>query len=188
MASKWIPTLPGLIFEERESHIDSRGSFIRFLELDGNSFSDAFSSIALSRNPIAGTIRGLHFQNYPYSEEKAIMCIKGSIFEVFVDLRRQCQTYGHWTHRVLSSTNFSVAMVPKGIAHGYQTLEEDTWVLYGLTSTFSTKHAHRILYKDPLLAIEWPLAVTLISDADANGMTWIECHKQNFEFANHLEI
>ena len=107
MASKWIPTLPGLIFEERESHIDSRGSFIRFLELDGNSFTDAFSSIALSRNPIAGTIRGLHFQNYPYSEEKAIMCIKGSIFEVFVDLRRQCQTYGHWTHRVLSSTNFS---------------------------------------------------------------------------------
>ena len=116
------------------------------------------------------------------------MCISGSIFEVFVDLRREESSYGYWTHRIMNSKDLTVAFVPKGIAHGYQTLEENTWVLYGLTSIFSKEHAHRISYLDSTLAIDWPLPVTSISDADANGLTWKDCEKQNFRFKKNDEI
>jgi dTDP-4-dehydrorhamnose 3,5-epimerase len=116
------------------------------------------------------------------------MCISGSIFEVFVDLRREEPSYGYWTHRIMNSSDLTTAFVPKGIAHGFQTLEEDTWVLYGLTSIFSKEHARRISYRDPTLAIDWPLPVTSISDADTNGLTWNDCEKQKFMFKKNVEI
>lgn len=186
--SRWIPEIPQLVFQNSQAHLDERGTFAKFLDLATAPLNDIFSSVALSKNPTVGTLRGLHFQDSSFAEEKAIMCISGSVYEVFVDLRREQSSFGHWTHRVMTSNNLTTAFVPKGIAHGYQTLEENTWVLYALTSIFSQDHARRISYLDPTLAIEWPLPVTLISDADANGLAWIECENQNFKFKKDIEI
>ena len=188
MNDKWIPEISNLVFRKNKAYLDDRGSFAKFLDLDSVTLDDAFSSVSISKNPTAGTLRGLHFQDSSFAEEKAIMCISGSIFEVFVDLRREESSYGYWTHRIMNSKDLTVAFVPKGIAHGYQTLEENTWVLYGLTSIFSKEHAHRISYLDSTLAIDWPLPVTSISDADANGLTWKDCEKQNFRFKKNDEI
>lgn len=188
MNNRWIPEISKLVFKKNLAHLDERGSFAKFLDLDDTPLDEAFSSISLSKNPTGGTLRGLHFQDSSFAEEKAIMCISGSIFEVFVDLRREEPSYGHWTHRIMNSNDFITAYVPKGIAHGYQTLEEDTWVLYGLTSIFSKENARRISYRDTTLAIDWPLPVTSISDADTNGLTWIDCEKQQFMFKKNFEI
>ena len=188
MNNRWIPEIPQLVFQKNLAHLDERGTFAKFLDFDATPLIEAFSSVAISKNPTAGTLRGLHFQDSSFAEEKAIMCISGSIYEVFVDLRREESSYGHWTHRLMTSNNLATAFVPKGIAHGYQTLEENTWVLYALTSIFSKEHARRISYLDPTLAIEWPLPVTSISDADANGLTWIDCENQNFMFKKNVEI
>lgn len=188
MKARWIPEIPQLVFSKNQAHLDERGTFAKFLDLDATPLIDTFSSVAISKNPSAGTLRGLHFQDSSFAEEKAILCISGSIYEVFVDLRREESSFGHWTHRIMTSNDLTTAFVPKGIAHGYQTLEENTWVLYALTSIFSKEHARRISYLDPTLAIEWPLPVTSISDADANGLTWIDCENQNFEFRINIEV
>jgi dTDP-4-dehydrorhamnose 3,5-epimerase len=188
MENRWIPDIPQLVFQKNVAHLDDRGTFAKFLDLNATPLDEVFSNIAISKNPTAGTLRGLHFQDSSFAEEKAIMCVRGSIFEVFVDLRRDLSSYGQWTHRIMTSSNLATVFVPKGIAHGFQTLEEDTWVLYGLTSVFSKEHAHRISYLDPTLAIEWPLPVTAISDADANGLTWNDCEKQKFVFKKDIEI
>jgi dTDP-4-dehydrorhamnose 3,5-epimerase len=184
MRDRWVADLPGLSFLEDQIHTDVRGSFTKFVELDSSPLVDPLKNFAIAKNPTIGTLRGLHFQNAPYAEEKAIMCTRGSIFEAFVDLRRSTHTYGSWTSRVLSEADSCTAFVPKGIAHGYQTLEENSWVLYGLTAAFSPKHAQRITYDDKTLAINWPLAVTLISTADVDGLTWLEFEAQKFQFEN----
>ena len=188
MNKRWIPEIPQLLFQKNSAHLDERGTFAKFLDLDSTTLVETFSSIAISKNPTQGTLRGLHFQDSSFAEEKAIMCISGSIYEVFVDLRREESSYGHWTHRIMDSNDLATAFVPKGIAHGFQTLEENTWVLYGLTSVYNKEHAHRISYLDPTLAIEWPLLVSSISDADANGLTWNDCEKQKFVFKKNFEI
>lgn len=187
MNSRWIPEISQLVIQKNQAHLDERGTFAKFLDFNSVPLVDVFSSIAISKNPTSGTLRGLHFQDSSFAEEKAIMCIKGSIFEVFVDLRREESSYGYWTHRIMNSNDLATAFVPKGIAHGYQTLEQDTWVLYGLTSVYSKKHARRISYLDPTLAIEWPLPVTSISDADTNGLTWSDCEIQKFTFEKIVE-
>lgn len=188
MNDRWIPEISKLVFKKNLAHLDERGSFAKFLDLNATPLDEVFSSISLSKNPTGGTLRGLHFQDSSFAEEKAIMCISGSIFEVFVDLRQEEPSYGHWTHRIMNSNDLTTAYVPKGIAHGYQTLEEDTWVLYGLTSIFNKEHARRISYRDPTLAIDWPLPVTSISVADTNGLTWNDCEKQKFVFKKNVEI
>ena len=186
MTSKWVADIPGLSFHLNQVHSDERGWFARFLELETSPPDDHYLCIALSKNPITGTLRGLHFQNAPFAEEKAIMCIRGSIFEVFVDLRRDYESFGKWTHRIMMESDSNTAFVPKGVAHGYQTLEENTWLLYGLTATFSQSHAQRISYKDSTLAIEWPEEITRVSEADTQGLSWLEFEDQDFRFDNDM--
>ena len=186
MIDRWIPELPGLHFQKNDTQKDDRGSFTRFLEIHESPLPKKYLSVALSKNPAVGTLRGLHFQNAPFAEEKSIMCVRGSIFEVFVDLRRNLDSYGCWTHRTMSEGDSTIALAPRGLAHGYQTLEDDTWVLYGLTAPFSANHAQRISYQDSTLAIDWPIPVTRVSNSDANGLSWIECDEQGFNFNNEF--
>ena len=111
-------------------------------------FSGALDTIALSKNPIMGTIRGLHFQTEPFAEEKLVTCMQGSIFDVAVDLRPNSKTFGKWTSYNLNSENHLQVYLPKGIAHGFQTLCDDTWVLYQMTDLYKPEVAGRIHFKD----------------------------------------
>jgi len=147
---------------------DSRGSFIKFHP--GNLLFEKLNTVAVSINPKAGTIRGIHLQVEPFAEEKIVSCIQGSTFEVIVDIRPNSGSFGKVATFELSQENAKQVYLPKGIAHGFQTLLPDTIVHYFLTSQYSIESSYSI---DPFgdLDIPWPISELLISEKDTKGVS-----------------
>lgn len=110
---------------------------------------------SLSRQ--AGTLRGLHFQLPPKAQAKLVRCIRGSIFDVAVDIRQSSPTYGKWVGATLSSQNRDQLYVPVGFAHGFVTLEPDTEVVYKVSDFYSPEHDCGCRWDDPAIGIDWPL-------------------------------
>ena len=146
---------------------DSRGSFVKFFP--GNLLFEKLDSVAISTNPKVGTIRGIHFQIEPFAEEKIISCIQGSTYEVIVDLRPNSKTVGKIATFELSKENAKQVYLPKGIAHGFQTLMPETIVHYFLTSQYSSESSYTI---DPFgdINIQWPISEHSISVKDLKGI------------------
>ena len=104
-----------------------------------------------------GTVRELHFQAPPRAQDKLVHVVRGSVFDVAVDLRRSSPTYGRHVSVVLSAEAWNQILVPVGFAHGYVTLEPDTEVLYKVSDYYAPDHDRGLLWNDPLLGIPWPL-------------------------------
>ena len=153
-----------------KSVTDSRGTFVKFHPQ--SEFSDPLNCVAISMNPIPGTIRGLHFQLAPFSEEKLVTCLQGSILDITVDLREHSETFGKWAAIELSEANMLQAYLPKGIAHGFQTLQANSIVHYSLGAEYEPDSSYSV---NPLgeLGIKWPLPTNCISDKDASGVSFI---------------
>jgi dTDP-4-dehydrorhamnose 3,5-epimerase len=166
MIANRVPEIDGVRITQIKSVSDTRGTFIKFHPLQ--EFEDTLDSVALSFNPNPGTIRGLHFQVEPFAEEKLVACVQGSIFDVIVDLRPSSRTFGKWTSFELSAANVLQVYLPKGIAHGFQTLVPDSIIHYSLGASYSPESSYSI---DPFgdLAIDWPLKDLSISEKDAQG-------------------
>jgi dTDP-4-dehydrorhamnose 3,5-epimerase len=107
-----------------------------------------------------------HFQYPPKVEIKMVKCLRGSVFDVIVDLRRDSDTLLQWYGDILSDDNLKMMYVPEGFAHGFQTLEENTELLYLHTEFYSPRHEGGVVYNDPMLSIEWPLETTEVSEKD----------------------
>jgi dTDP-4-dehydrorhamnose 3,5-epimerase len=120
------------------------------------------------RSAAAGTLRGLHYQIPPHAQGKLVRVIRGAIFDVAVDLRRQSPTYGRHVGAILSAANTHQIWVPVGFAHGYVTLEPDTEVLYKVTDYYAPGSEGGLLWNDPALGIHWPAdaASVVLSDKD----------------------
>ena len=113
-----------------------------------------------------GTIRGMHFQRSPMAEIKIVKCLNGSIFDVMIDMRSNSSTFLNWYGERLSAENMKMMYIPEGFAHGFQTLEKNSELLYLHTESFSPKYEGGVRFDDPDLAIDWPLPVTDISERD----------------------
>lgn len=113
-----------------------------------------------------GTIRGLHYQLPPHEETKTIRCTKGRIFDVVADRRTGSRTYGQWAGRELTAENHTMLYVPKGCAHGFQTLEDDTEIFYLVSTPFNKEADRGIRYDDPTFSIAWPLPAMGLSEKD----------------------
>lgn len=122
----------------------------------------------LSYNKKKGIIRGLHFQKVPKAQGKIVQCLRGALYDVAVDLRPDSKTFGQWFAAELSHENKTMFLIPKGFAHGFQTLEDDTEIQYFMSDFFSPEHAWGVRWDDPELDIRWPLAPTLMSEKDKN--------------------
>jgi dTDP-4-dehydrorhamnose 3,5-epimerase len=119
-----------------------------------------------SHTVTAGTVRGMHFQEGADADAKWVRCVEGRVWDVIVDLRRDSATFLQWTAVELSADNFRAVFIPEGCAHGFQSLEPDSRLLY-LHTAFHNPAAERgVAFDDPQLAIAWPRAVTLLSDRD----------------------
>ena len=110
----------------------------------------------LSQNHLKGTLRGLHYQKAPAEEEKLVRVPRGSIFDVMVDLRPKSPTYGRWQGIILDDKKFQMVYIPHGCAHGYQTLEDQTYVSYEVTEFYTPESASGIAWDDKTLNIVWP--------------------------------
>lgn len=150
---------------------DHRGMFMRiyckneFKEID---FQKEIININHSATKIKGSIRGMHFQYPPKAEFKIIKCIKGSIFDVAVDLRKNSPTLLKYYSEILSADNMKMLFVPEGFAHGFQSLEKDIEMIYYTTEFYYPEYEGGIRYNDPKINVKWPLKITEISDKDKN--------------------
>lgn len=148
---------------------DDRGIFARTFckrEFAQIGHTEEFVQFNHSRTLQRGTLRGLHFQRSPYAEIKLIRCIRGSVFDVVVDLRQESPTFLQHIGVELSEQNMRMIYIPEGCAHGFQTLEADSELIYHHTAFYTPAAEGGIRYDDPQLAIQWPLTPTLMSDKD----------------------
>ena len=108
----------------------------------------------------------------PKSEDKLIQCIKGSIFDVVIDLRNNSKTYGQWMGKVMD-TNSKMLLVPKGCAHGFQALEDNTIIQYPVSEYYSPKDEMGVRWNDPLFHIKWPIKKVIVSEKDSKWPNFI---------------
>lgn len=123
-------------------------------------------NIGLSYNKARGTLRGIHYQCNPFAQAKLVQCIRGSIFDVVLDIRRDSTTFGEWIAEELSAQRNRALYVPPGLAHGFQTLENDTEILYCISGQYKPQQERGVRWNDPQFGIKFPLAVTVINDRD----------------------
>lgn len=116
-----------------------------------------------------GTLRGMHYQLNPDAQGKLVRALRGSVFDVAVDIRRGSPTFGKWVGETLSEENGLSLWAPPGFAHGFLVLEDDTQVLYKCTHPWSPDAERTILYNDPAIGIEWPIEPCGIKDRDAQA-------------------
>lgn len=164
--------LPGAYLIELEPHTDDRGHFARAWcrkEFSEHGLVTEFVQGNVSVNPESGTLRGMHYQKPPHAEVKLIRCVRGSIYDVIVDIRQDSATYLQWVGVELAPSRFRMLYVPEKFAHGFQTLEPDTEVNYLVSAFYTPGVEAGLRYDDPALGIEWPRPVSLISEKDR---TW----------------
>jgi dTDP-4-dehydrorhamnose 3,5-epimerase len=155
---------------EPELRADERGFFARtwcVREAADHGIEVTFVQLSISFNDVAGTLRGLHYQAEPHAESKLVRCTAGSIFDVIVDLRPESPTYRKWQGETLSAKNRFGLYIPKGCAHGFVTLEDESEVLYHISEFYHPELARGVRWNDPALAIEWPRAPARIAPRDA---------------------
>lgn len=161
--------IKGLYSIELTPFRDDRGFFVR--NFCANEFSPIDKSFKIaqinhSMTRTKGTIRGMHFQYPPHAETKVISCIKGSIFDVAVDIRNGSPTFLQWYGEVLSEENMKMLYIPKGFAHGFQTLEDNVEMIYLHDEFYNKESESGIKYTDPKIGIKWELDFPLLSDKD----------------------
>jgi len=148
---------------------DDRGSFARTFcarEFAARGLETDFKQHSVSCSKRKGTLRGLHFQYPPHDEVKLVRCLSGAIWDVIVDLRPDSPTFRQWRGFELSAGRQDQLYIPKGFAHGFQTLSDDAHVNYLISAFYAPEAAGGVRYDDPAFGISWPLEVSTISDKD----------------------
>jgi dTDP-4-dehydrorhamnose 3,5-epimerase len=161
--------LHGAFVIDLEKRGDDRGFFARFFcerEYQQHGLDHRIVQINTSLSKYRGTLRGMHYQLAPKAEDKVVRCIRGALLDVIIDLRPGSPTFKQHFKVELTAENRSMLYVPKGFAHGFMTLVEDTEALYLVTEFYSPEHERGVRWNDPQFGIQWPLAPTVISDKD----------------------
>jgi dTDP-4-dehydrorhamnose 3,5-epimerase len=168
-------SLAGVQVVERRVLADERGFLARLYcadELRAAGWTKAVAQINHTRTAKRGTVRGMHYQRPPNAECKLVSCVRGSVFDVVVDLRAGSPTFLRWHGERLSADNHRAMLVPEGCAHGFQTLADDCELVYVHSAPYVAASEDAVNAVDPKLAIPWPEAITARSPRDA-AHRWI---------------
>ncbi len=156
---------------QRNKSEDSRGFFSRFFcarQLRKAGWTHSIAQINHTFTKNVGTVRGMHFQKGKYSETKLVSCVRGEIFDVALDLRPGSPSYLHWHGEILSETNGLSLLIPKGVAHGFQSLSDGVEMVYLHDNFYEPSAEDGIHPLDPAVSIKWPLEVTMLSNRDSS--------------------
>lgn len=156
---------------------DHRGFFARAFcarEFGAHGLPSAAVQASISFNARKGTVRGLHFQWPPSHEGKLVRCVRGKLWDVLLDLRPNSTTYLEHEALVLDEDNRDAAYIPPGVAHGFQTLADETEVFYQMTDYFAAELQTGLRWNDPPFGIPWPLPMTVISERDAAQADFVQ--------------
>jgi dTDP-4-dehydrorhamnose 3,5-epimerase len=163
--------LPGAFVIEPERRADVRGYFARTFcekEFVDQGLEPHISQCSVSFNHRKGTLRGMHYQAAQFEEVKVVRCNRGAIYDVIIDLRPASPAFKKWLAVRLDEEDGHMLYIPKGFAHGFQTLADDTEVFYQMSQVFSSQHARGVRWNDPAFSIEWPDDQRIILDRDRN--------------------
>ena len=167
---KFSPTaLVGAYVIDIEPVADERGFFVRSWcreEFARRGLNPDLAQCSISFNKKRGTLRGMHYQAEPHEETKVVRCTRGAIYDVIVDLRPESSTFRKWIAVELSADNRRMLYIPAGLAHGFQSLTDDTEVFYQISAPYHPESARGARWNDPAFGIEWPVAERVISDKD----------------------
>jgi dTDP-4-dehydrorhamnose 3,5-epimerase len=169
--------LAGAWVVQMKRHEDERGWFARLhceREFAAHGLPERFVQSNLSFNRRCGTVRGLHFQWPPSREGKLVRCIRGRIFDVLVDLRPDSRTFTAHVSVELAEGSEESVFIPAGFAHGFQSLRDDTEVLYLMGDFYAAELSTGLRFDDPAFAVRWPHPVTSISERDAQAARFQE--------------
>lgn len=161
----------GVYLVKAERHTDERGFFCRTWcknEFEQQGLEGGLVQCSVSYNSQKGTLRGMHYQREPNSETKLVRCTRGTIFDVVVDIRTSSPSYGRWDAFELNQDDHHALYIPKGCAHGFQTLTDDCEVFYQMSQQYFADASSGFHYADPELNIKWPISVSIISAKDLN--------------------
>jgi len=160
--------LPGVLEIRTKAFGDARGFFTEAYNQAAwaeAGFQQNFVQDNLSCSS-RGTLRGLHYQIRPHAMGKLVRALRGSMFDVAVDLRRGSPTFGGWIGRLLRGDTHNWLYVPPGFAHGFIALEDDTLLYYKCTASYCPEAERTLRYDDPRITIEWPIEATVLADKD----------------------
>lgn len=161
--------LKGAYTIDLEKRGDERGFFARFFcaeEFRSRGMDADVVQINNSLSAFRGTLRGMHYQLSPKAETKIVRCISGSLYDVILDLRPDSASFGKWFADELTAENRRMMFVPKGFAHGFLSLADNTEALYMVTESYSPEHERGVRWNDPCFGIKWPFDPVVISDKD----------------------
>lgn len=161
--------IPEVILVDAKSFFDNRGYFMESFKesvfkdngIDTKFVQDNFS------HSVKGVIRGLHYQKDPKSQAKLVMALRGEIFDVAVDIRKNSTTYGKWVGEILSEKNHKLLYIPEGFAHGFCVLSEEADVLYKVNQEYSPENERGIIWDDPDIDIAWPTDKPILDKKDS---------------------
>ena len=178
-------SIPDVILVEPSLFSDDRGFFFESFKesdffsngIDKNFVQDNFS------HSVNGVIRGLHFQKAPKAQAKLVTVLKGKIFDVAVDIRKNSPTYGKWVSEILSDDTHNLLYVPEGFAHGFCVISDEADVLYKVSNEYSQEHERSIIWNDPKLNIQWPVKKPIISNKD-NKLSLLENLDNDFVYGD----
>ncbi len=161
-------SIPDVILVEPKAFPDDRGFFMESFkesEFVNNGIDTKFVQDNYSHSS-KGTLRGLHYQKDPKAQAKLVMAIKGEIFDVAVDIRKNSPTFGKWVGEILSEKNHRLLYVPEGFAHGFCVLSDEADVTYKVNNEYSPENDRGIIWSDPEVGIDWPIDNPIISEKD----------------------
>ena len=162
-------SVPGVVLVEQTSFADDRGFFVETFKqseykIAGIDFVRVQENHSQSRK---GVLRGLHYQSEPFAQAKLVWVVRGSVFDVAVDIRKGSPSYGKWAAAELTAQNKSLLFVPKGFAHGFVALEDNSDVVYLVDAEYSKEHEIGLIWNDGQIGIRWPVMQPLLSERDA---------------------
>ena len=175
--------IPDVILVEPQSFSDDRGFFFESFK-ESNFRSNGIDKKFVQDNfshSVNGVIRGLHFQKAPKTQAKLVTVLKGKIFDVAVDIRKNSPTYGKWVSEILSDNTHNLLYVPEGFAHGFCVISDEADVLYKVSNEYSQEHERSIIWNDPKLDIQWPIKKPIISNKD-NKLSLLENLDNDFVY------